>query len=170
MAIVGDGKVRPRNPPDVLCLILQVFPEYGVGMKHLRYCVTGALALAAAGAGAQPTDARTTESPVQPSSQGPARSTGPGLAVTPGVPPGTNATGASGSSETITPDGNKALGTTIRGSSDSASTSDHRTSRTWGGVGSTGGATGTGTSSGTSDAPSEAAAGVTPSRSDGPSR
>lgn len=52
-----------------------------------------------------------------------------------------------------TTEGNKALGTNIRGNANSANTSDRDTSRTWSGVGSTGGATGTGTSSGTTDDP-----------------
>lgn len=127
-------------------------------MRHVHGLLAGVFVIAACGASAQGTDATSTESPVQPSSQGATRSSGPGL----GNAAGTNPTGASGSSATITPDGNRELGTTVRGGRDSASTSDRATSRTWSGVGSTGGATGTGTSSGTSDAPSEAAAGVTP--------
>ena len=67
--------------------------------------------------------------------------------------------GASGSAGSrasggpATTEGNKALDTNIRGERNSASTSDRDTSRSWSGVGSTGGATGTGTSSGTTDEP-----------------
>lgn len=128
-------------------------------MSKLKHAVLGALFLTAANAMAQTSTGSSTESPAQPSSQGTSRSTGPGLGSD---TPRTNATRRSGSGAQVTPDGNKAMGTGIRGGSDSASTSDRDTSRTWSGVGSTGGATGTGTSSGTSDAPSEAAAGVTP--------
>lgn len=49
--------------------------------------------------------------------------------------------------------GNPALDSNVRGNPSSSSTSDAETSRTWTGVGSTGGATGTGTSSGTTDTP-----------------
>lgn len=128
-------------------------------MKQLKHVVLAASLLAATNAIGQATDGSSTESPMQPSSQGHVRSSGPSLG---GPEPGTNATRASGSEATVTPDGNKAMGTGIRAGSDSASTSDHATSRTWAGVGSTGGATGTGTSSGTSDESSAAAAGITP--------
>ncbi|HYD61992.1 MAG TPA: hypothetical protein VEC35_16625 [Noviherbaspirillum sp.] len=78
-------------------------------------------------------------------SQSPSRDAGADTSGTSGTA-GSRASGGPAITE-----GNKALGTTIRGTPDSATTSDRETSRTWSGVGSTGGATGTGTSSGTTE-------------------
>lgn len=58
-----------------------------------------------------------------------------------------------GAAQATPQSGNPALDSNVRGNPSSGSTSDAETSRTWTGVGSTGGATGTGTSSGIASEP-----------------
>lgn len=106
--------------------------------------VSGALLLPAA-ALAQSGDQRP-GGPAAPSSQGPARATAEDFSS------GSSHTGTARTGAQVTTEGgNQALDSNIRG--DRASTSDRETSRTWTGVGSTGGATGTGVSSGTINDP-----------------
>lgn len=84
--------------------------------------------------------------PTAPSSQGPKRAT------TEDFSSGASSTGTAAAGASVTTEGgNPALDSNIRGNR--ASTSDRETSRTWNGVGSTGGATGTGVSSGTINDP-----------------
>jgi hypothetical protein len=107
--------------------------------------LAGACTLPANLAFAQSGDARPGGT-TAPSSQGPARATAKDFSS------GSSGTGTAASGAAVTTEGgNPVLDSNVRG--DNASTSDRDTSRTWTGVGSTGGATGTGVSSGTINDP-----------------
>lgn len=84
--------------------------------------------------------------PTSPSSQGPDRATAEDFSS------GSSGTGTAASGAAVsTEGGNSSLDSNVRGNR--SSTSDRETSRSWDGVGSTGGATGTGVSSGTINDP-----------------
>lgn len=104
--------------------------------------VASVLVLPAGAALAQGSSDARPGGPTAPSSQGPKKAT------TEDFSSGSSSTGTAASGAAVTTEGgNPALNSNIRGNR--ASTSDRETSRTWNGVGSTGGATGTGVSSGT---------------------
>lgn len=108
--------------------------------------VAGILVLPGSASLAQGSSGARTGGPTAPSSQGPSRATAEDFSS------GASSTGTAASGTSVTTEGgNPALESTIRGSR--ANTSDRETSRTWEGIGSTGGATGTGVSSGTINDP-----------------
>lgn len=111
-----------------------------------RALMAGLLGFATVVAQAQGSGDARPGGPAAPSSQGPARATAEDFSS------GSSSSGTKASGTGVTSEGgNPALNSNVRG--DRASTSDRETSRSWTGVGSTGGATGTGVSSGTINDP-----------------